>query len=134
MEQLIYKEMREKLSQFDKLRKKKADEPNPELTAAKAKQAQIENEIESLMNKMSGADDILSRYIGERIKALDGEKQELVKRVSELQTRTQIDYAEIDNHLTMWDELSFDDKRQTVDQLIRVIYATSDSVKIEWRI
>lgn len=134
MEQLIYKEMREKLSQFDKLRKKKADEPNPELTAAKAKQAQIENEIESLMNKMSGADDILFRYIGERIKALDGEKQELVKRVSELQTRTQIDYAEIDNHLTMWDELSFDDKRQTVDQLIRVIYATSDSVKIEWRI
>ena len=44
------------------------------------------------------------------------------------------DYTEIYNHLTMWDELSFDDKRQTVDQLIRVIYATSDSIKIEWRI
>lgn len=42
--------------------------------------------------------------------------------------------TEIYNHLTMWDELSFDDKRQTVDQLIRVIYATSDSIKIEWRI
>lgn len=44
------------------------------------------------------------------------------------------DYTEIYNHLTMWDELSFDDKRQTVDQLIRVIYATSDSIKIEWHI
>lgn len=42
--------------------------------------------------------------------------------------------TEIYNHLTMWDELSFDDKRQTVDQLIRVIYATNDSIKIEWRI
>lgn len=46
--------------------------------------------------------------------------------------RQSVDRA--DNHLTMWDELSFDDKRQTVDQLIRVIYATSDSIKIEWHI
>lgn len=50
--------------------------------------------------------------------------------------RQSVDRAdtEIYNHLTMWDELSFDDKRQTVDQLIRVIYATSDSIKIEWHI
>ena len=50
------------------------------------------------------------------------------------QLHKEADYTEISNHLTMWDELSFDDKRQTVDQLIRVIYATSDSIKIEWRI
>ena len=43
-------------------------------------------------------------------------------------------YRKTIEDLTMWDELSFDDKRQTVDQLIRVIYATSDSIKIEWRI
>ena len=57
-----------------------------------------------------------------------------MKRISELKLHKDADYTEISNHLTMWDELSFDDKRQTVDQLIRVIYATSDSIKIEWRI
>ena len=54
--------------------------------------------------------------------------------ISELKLHKEADYTEIYNHLTMWDELSFDDKRQTVDQLIRVIYATSDSIKIEWHI
>lgn len=57
-----------------------------------------------------------------------------MKCISELKLHKEADYTEIYNHLTMWDELSFNDKRQTVDQLIRVIYATSDSIKIEWRI
>ena len=45
-----------------------------------------------------------------------------------------MDCREITGHLTRWEELSFEDKRQTVDQLIKVIYATSDKVQIEWRI
>lgn len=36
--------------------------------------------------------------------------------------------------VTRWDIVSFDDKRQIVDCLIRVIYATHDSIRIEWRI
>ena len=81
-----------------------------------------------------GASTRQGAYISGRIKELDGKKQELMKRISELKLHKDADYTEISNHLTMWDELSFDDKRQTVDQLIRVIYATSDSIKIEWRI
>ena len=61
-------------------------------------------------------------------------EQDLMKCISELKLHKETDYTEISNHLTMWEELSFNDKRQTVDQLIRVIYATSDSIKIEWRI
>ena len=95
---------------------------------------QVEDEISALMNRMAGADDVLFRYIGERVRELDGKKQELMKHISELKLHKEADYTEICNHLTMWEELSFDDKRQTVDQLIRVIYATSDSIKIEWRI
>ena len=94
----------------------------------------MENEIASLMDKLAGADDTLFRYISERIRELDGRKQELMKRVSELKLRKEADYTEINNHLTMWAELSFEDKRQTVDQLIRVIHATSESIQIEWRI
>jgi hypothetical protein len=133
-EQLIYNEMLKKLAQFKALRKRKGNILNPELTTLNVQLAQVEDEISSLMNRMASADDVLFRYIGERVRELDSKKQELMKRISELKLHKEADYTEICNHLTMWEELSFDDKRQTVDQLIRVIYATSDSIKIEWRI
>lgn len=133
-EQIIYNEMRKKMAQFKTLRRCKGNYINPELTALNVQLTQVETEIGSLMDRLSAADDTLFRYISERVKELDGKKQELMKRISELKLHKEADYTEIYNHLTMWDELSFDDKRQTVDQLIRVIYATSDSIKIEWRI
>ena len=117
-----------------KLRQCKGNRINPELTALSIQLTQAESEIAALMERLSAADDTMFRYISGRIKELDGKKQELMKRISELKLHKEADYTEISNHLTMWDELSFDDKRQTVDQLIRVIYATSDSIKIEWRI
>ena len=133
-EQIIYNEMQKKMDQFKKLRRCKGKRVNPELTALNIQLTQVETEISSLMDRLSAADDTLFRYISGRIKELDGKKQELMKRISERKLHKEADYTEINNHLTMWDELSFDDKRQTVDQLIRVIYATSDSIKIEWRI
>lgn len=133
-EQIIYNEMRKKMAQFKTLRRCKGNYINPELTALNVQLTQVETEIGSLMDRLSAADDTLFRYISGRVKELDGKKQELMKRISELKLHKEADYTEIYNHLTMWDELSFDDKRQTVDQLIRVIYATSDSIKIEWRI
>lgn len=133
-EALIYNEMRKKLAEFETLRKKQGSRTNPELTTVKVELAQVEEEISSLMSKIASADEVLSRYIGNRINELDARKQELSKQIGELSKHKETDYAEINNHLTMWEELSFDDKRQVVDQLIRVIYATSDSIKIEWRI
>lgn len=133
-EQIIYNEMRKKMAQFKTLRRCKGNYINPELTALNVQLTQVETEIGSLMDRLSAADDTLFRYISGRVKELDGKKQELMKRISELKLHKEADYTEIYNHLTMWDELSFNDKRQTVDQLIRVIYATNDSIKIEWRI
>ena len=133
-EQIIYNEMRKKMAQFKTLRRCKGNYINPELTALNVQLTQVETEIGSLMDRLSAADDTLFRYISGRVKELDGKKQELMKCISELKLHKEADYTEIYNHLTMWDELSFDDKRQTVDQLIRVIYATNDSIKIEWRI
>jgi len=133
-EQLIYDEMLKKLAQFKALRKRKGNILNPELTTLNVELTQTESEISALMDRLATADDTMFRYISGRIKELDGKKQELMKRISELKLHKEADYTEISNHLTMWEELSFEDKRQTVDQLIRVIYATSDSIKIEWRI
>ena len=133
-EQLVYEQMQKKLAQFQSLHKRKRSLVNPELTTLNVELMQVETEIGSLMGKLGDADEILFRYINHRISELDEKKQELGRKVSELKLRQDVDVREISNHLTGWDELTFEDKRQTVDQLIQVINATSDKVKITWRI
>lgn len=133
-EELIYEEIQKKLAQFLHLRKHKNSGGNPEITTLTVEKLQIETEIGSLMGRLSEADDVMYRYTSERISELDGKKQELGKQISELKLRQETDYTEIQNYLAFWDILSFEDKRQTVDQLIKVIYATSDSIKIQWHI
>lgn len=132
-EQLVYREIQRKLSQFPLLRTCKEMHP-PEQTALQVELVQTEDQISALMSRMAGADDVLFRYIGEKVRELDGRKQDLMKCISEWKLQKETDCTEIRNHLTMWEELSFDDKRRIADQLIRVVYATNHSIKIEWRI
>jgi len=132
-EQLIYEQMLKKLAQFQSLHKRKRSLVNPELTTLNVELMQAEAEIASLMARLGEADEALFRYINRRVGELDGKKQELGRKISELKLRSDTDVREISNHLTGWESLTFEDKRQTIDQLIRVIHATSDNIKIEWR-
>lgn len=133
-EELIYNEMKKKLAQFERLRKRKGSIANPELTLLNVELTQVETEISTLMERLSTADDVMYRYISGRIGELDLKKQTFSKQISELNLRQDTDYTEIQNHLTCWDCLSFEDKRQVVDHLIKVIHATNDNIKIQWKI
>lgn len=134
MEQLIYGEIRKKLAGFRTLSKEKRNSPNAELTGLELETAQIDREISSLLDKVQDSDSVLFRYINERVSELDRRKSDIEERIRELQQKKDISVSEIENHLTMWEELSFDDKRQVADTLIKVIYATEDRVTIQWKI
>lgn len=134
IEELIYHEIRKKLAQFTVLRKRNGNEFNAEMTAISIELVQVNDDINSLMERLTEADDTMFRYISGRIRELDKKKQILQVKISEMKQSEKPNYMEIRNHLSMWETLSFEDKRQIVDQLIRVIYATSDSIKIEWRL
>lgn len=134
MEQLIYSEMRKKLAQFKTLSKEKTFAPNTELTELYLELAQIDKETGSLLEKVQDSDNVLFRYINGRISELDRRKSAIDERICELQQKKNIPKSEIENHLTMWDELTFDDKRHVADVLIKVIYATENKVTILWKI
>lgn len=134
LEELVYREMQKKLAQFERLRGKHGGSADPELTALNLERMQADDEITSLMERLSSADDVMYRYISGRIGELDVKKQALGKRISERKAYRETDCAEINNHLTCWEELSFEDKRRVVDQLIKVIHATNNTVKIEWKL
>lgn len=79
---------------------------------------------------------MLMDYINKRVKELDAQinvYRQQISELSPLQNAEKIDTKELKNYMDHWDELTFDDKRNVVDQLIVVIKATMDSCEITWK-
>lgn len=134
IEELVCSEIQKKLSQFGSLKKRGEFVSASELTALKLEVLQLTTEISGLLEKIADADSVLMRYINKRAAELDRRKNDAEERIRELQQKNETSVQEINDHLTMWDKLSFEDKRQVAATLIRVIYATADKVTILWKI
>lgn len=138
VESAVYALMVNKLEPFKTLKgRKEIYKPSPELTAAKIELAKVEKEIENFLDVLgSGAGDVLTARINERMENLDARRTQLVQRISQLS----IDEISpdtvntISGFLDCWDDVSFDDKRQVTDALISSIAATSEGLKIVWKI
>ena len=133
IEGIIGDEIRQKLTQLGTLVKCKAKSVDSDLPEQNAQLAQVEREIAALLERLPEADGVLLRYIKQRIEELDGKKRELTERISRHQRREE-GGTEIGDPSALWGMLNFDDKRQVVEHLIRVIRVTGDHVRIEWRI
>lgn len=134
VERLVGNEIREKLTMFGKLSYHEQDIRNNERIRLESELAETDKEIESLIDKVADSDAALYRYINERIAALDTRKNEIAQRIGKLMCSKDFSIDETDCHLDLWEELSFDDKRQVADILIGGIYATSEKIIIQWRI
>ena len=110
---------------------------NPLITEINVKIEQVTAEIEKLLDKISSADGILMDYINKRVAELDAQVKVYRQQISELSPLTNIEknnISELRDYMQHWDELSYDDKRAVVDQLIAVIKATENSCEITWKI
>ena len=136
LEKSVYDEVVKKMREFQTLRGGQAESYNPKLTAARAKLAKIETEIEKLIDTLAGANPLLLQYANNRIEELDAERQKQLKLVADL-TANSVSTSQLDSisgYLKNWDEVSFDDKRRVVDTLISKIEATSTERVIHWKI
>jgi len=136
VEAFIYNEMVQKLNAFHTLTKGNPAKANPKLTARNVELAQVNAEIETLLDSLAGANAILLSYANSKIEALDAKRQALMKEIADMQTAalSPEHVKSISDYLGSWDDVSFEDKRLVVDGLITRIQATSESVKIEWKI
>ena len=109
---------------------------NPKLTAYQVELAQVEAEIEKLLDTLTGANATLLAYANKKIEELDTRRQTISKAIAELSVETispqQI--KKLSYYLDNWESIDFDDKRKAADGLISTIKATSDRVQIEWKI
>ena len=125
----------EKFREF-KLLRGGEEKANPKITAYQVELAQVEAEIEKLLDTLTGANATLLAYANKKIEDLDNSRKTLSKAIADLSVETlssqQIEL--LSGYLDDWENISFEDKRKAADGLISSISATSDYVKIEWKI
>ena len=80
---------------------------NPKLTALQVELAQVQHEIETLIDTLTGANPVLLSYVNSKIEELDERKQKLVKKSTELSVETVSpeQVKEISGNLDTWDEV-----------------------------
>jgi hypothetical protein len=136
VEQFVYGEMVKKLGEFKTLTGDNITKVNPKLTALKIELAQVESEIEKLLSSLIGANATLLSYANAKIEELDGKRQALSRSIAEKSTEAASPehIEKLSGYLGDWEHVSFDDKRLVVDGLIIRINATSEEIRIEWKI
>lgn len=135
VEDSVYKEMCHKMAVFNTLTRTNTSKTNPKLTAANVALAQVETEIEKLIDSLAGASSMLMSYANSRIEELDSKRQLLAKQIADLTVDTvspkQVEH--ISNYLDNWADVGFEDRRTVVDGLITKINAIRGKIDIEWK-
>ena len=109
-----------KLKDFKTLTgRKKAAKISPKLAAKRLELAQVESEIEKLLDTLTGATPVLLSYANSRIEELDAKRQlisdEIAKLSADAVPAEKIE--SISGYLDDWENVSFEDKRQVVDSI-----------------
>jgi len=135
-EKSVYNEMVKKLRNFQTLACDKSAKSNPKITALNVELAQVDSEIEKLIDSLAGANKTLISYANTKIEALDSKRQSLLKTIADMKTSTLSpqNLERISGYLEDWDDVSVEDKRLVVDSMATIIRATNENTVIAWKI
>ncbi len=140
LEEYMLDSIKERLSEFSALKEGLSScvtdsrETQKNMTK-KIRLTQIEEEIEKLLSKVSGASGVLMKYIDEKVMELDTERKALEEEIVTANVaNTEGKLKQITNHVNTWETLSFEDRQTVVDTLIKVIQIADGNIEITWNI
>jgi hypothetical protein len=135
-EAFVYDEMRRKMADFQTLSDSFSTKANPKLTALNVELAQVETDIENLVNTLTGANTTLLSYANTKIEELDERRQTLTKKIADVtaESVSPEHLEKISGYLDDWENVGFEDRRLVLDGLISLIRATSENILIEWKV
>jgi hypothetical protein len=136
VEDFIFGQMRQKMVEFQTLTGGHSTKANPKLKKLNLELAQVEAEIEKLINTLMGANAVLLSYANTKVEELDEKRQSLLLAIADMTAAAlpPEKIAQISGYLDDWANVSFDDKREVLDGLVVSIKATSEKALIEWKI
>lgn len=135
LEEYILSAIKEKLSDFQKLSAEPENTFSKKNAEKKIRLAQIEEEINKLLSKVTDADSVLMNYINSRIAELDIAKQAIEEELlTEVVSDTTNKMEQITDHKEKWGTVSFEDRQAVVDALIKVIRIADGNIEITWNI
>lgn len=131
----IVERIKNKLETLNIQYKSEDDIANVKIRSLMFEKEKIEDEIKNLISNLSNtSNQITITYIEERITELDRSKHEIESIIQIERSKKLPNQKQLQNTVSKWDELSFDDKRAVVELLIQKIIVYKDHVEIMWHV
>lgn len=109
---------------------------NTAINKLKIQITEKETQIENLINKLMNANEIVTKYMNDKISKLDKEKQELMIQIEKEETKNTklISIEEISDKINNWDGLLLEEKKEICKTYIEKVFVFDDEIKIKWTI
>lgn len=134
VEAYIFEVLKTKLSEFTELKHRNKSVVDPKIQEHKIRISQIDGEIESLLKKVSNANEILMNYINEKVEQLDIERKQLQEKILTLSKSTcDTSVNNITNCIEHWEKTNIEERMSVVDAFIQAIYLQNNDVEIVWK-
>lgn len=136
IESIIEKYIFEKSNELKKTTLTIQNDENLEANKIKLQIIDIDNQIANLVNQLATSNNIVMKYVNEKITSLDNAKnilnEELKKlRIASAQVRPIDDVLE---YINRWDKLSIDEKKSVCGYFIKRILIKDDEITIDWKL
>ena len=108
---------------------------NPQVKQIYREIEEMEKEISLLVDSLAGAGETLTDYINQRVEEIDQMHQLKLEKLSVLAENhaTPEQMEKVASNISLWGEIDFEEKRFTVDKMIRSLKVFSGSVQIQWK-
>jgi hypothetical protein len=106
-----------------------------EVNSLKIKLAQVKEQIDNLIEGLANGNAKLLPYLNAKINELDEQKSEIEANILQksLEHRKTTNTDAILDRIERWDELDFDEQRDTAKAMIEKVLVASDEIGIQWK-
>lgn len=135
VENYVYKEMVRKLREGQSPATYTKLNENPQVKQIYREIEEMEKEISLLVDSLAGAGETLTDYINQRVEEIDQMHQLKLEKLSVLAENhaTPEQMEKVASNVSLWGEIDFEEKRFTVDKMIRSLKVFPGSVQIQWK-
>ena len=135
VENYVYKEMVRKLREGQSPAAYTKLNENPQVKQIYREIEEMEKEISLLVDSLAGAGETLTDYINQRVEEIDQMHQLKLEKLSVLAENhaTPEQMEKVASNISLWEEIDFEEKRFTVDKMIRSLKVFPGSVQIQWK-